>query len=311
MPITLRQIEVFQLVMKTRNMTETARLLRVSQPAVSQTLKELEGQLGLSLFERSGNRISPTGEARMLLPDIERLLATAGSVESRAAELRDHGAGSLSIASTTNVAGVLLPPAVAAFTRQRPRVQLRLHAHVAREEVVRQVRQEGADLGLLYAPIDDTSLGVEPLMRARMVCVMAPSSPLAESSEVTPEQLRGVDVIVSSSTSTPGLLFRTRLDEVNIRLERLVETNFSYAGLGLAQHGLGVFVTDPLVLLSGQMTDLVVRPLKPELPLVLSVVYARQRPIPRLAIHFVTEMRGVLASMSRAPVARIADMRAL
>jgi DNA-binding transcriptional LysR family regulator len=309
MPVTLRQVEIFQLVMKTRNLTETARLLRLSQPAISQALKEMEAQLGLSLFERSGNRISPTGEARMLLPEMERLLLTAGAVESRAAELRDHGAGSLSISSTTNAAGILLPPAIANMTRLRPRVQISLHAHVGREEVVRQVRQEGADLGLLYAPIDDRALAVEPLMRTRMVCAMTPSSPLAAMEEVTTEQLRGVNVIVSANSSTPGLLFRSKLIETKVRLERLVETNFSYAGLGLAQHGLGVFVTDPLILLAGGAEELVVRPLVPELPLVLSVVYARQRPLPRLAVQFVKELRLVIAEMSERPVARIANMR--
>jgi len=311
MPFSLRQIEVFQLVMKTRNLTETARLLRVSQPAVSLALKEMEGQLGLSLFERSGNRISPTGEARLLLPDIERLLTMASAVESRAAELRDQGAGRLSVACTTNVAGVLAPPASAVFLRQRPRVQLHLHAHVAREEVVRQVRQEGADLGLLYAPIDDTTLGVEPLMSARMVCAMARSSPLAALDALTPECLRDTTVIAASSSSTPGLLFRTRLNEAKVQLQRVIETNFSYAGLGLAAQGLGVFVTDPIILFAGPLGDVVVRPLEPELPLILSAVYARQRPVPRLAVQFIAALRGVLADLCVTPMANIAGSRVL
>ncbi len=163
MPLSLRQLEVFRLTMQTRNLTETARLLRVSQPAVSQTLKELEAQLGLPLFVRSGSRINPTGEARQLLPDIERLLTQSGVVESRAVELRDAGAGGLSLASISNVAGAVLPQIVASFGQERPRVKLRVNAYVGRDDVMRQVRQEGADLGIIHAPVDDPS-------RSRLSC---------------------------------------------------------------------------------------------------------------------------------------------
>lgn len=299
MPFNLRQIEVFRLVMQTRNLTECSRLLRVSQPAVSQTLKELEGQLGLSLFVRSGNRISPTGEARALLPEIERLLTQVGLVDSKAAELRDQGAGSLSLASTSNVAGVVLPAAVAGFTRERPRVRLQLNAYVHRDEVLRQVRQEGADLGFLYAPIDDPGLAVEPIMHARMACVLPADSPLADFTEITPAQLRDVAVIIAGPSGTPGLLFRNHLEELGIKLERVVETNFSYAAIGLARQGLGVFVTDPLILMTELAAGLTIRPLVPQLPLVLAAIYTRHRPVPRLAVRFMVHLRRTLSELCR------------
>lgn len=303
MPLNLRQLEVFRLTMQTRNLTEAARLLRVSQPAVSQTLKELEAQLGVSLFVRSGRRISPTGEARMLLPDIERLLAQSGAVESRAIEMRDAGAGGLSLASVSNVAGVVLPEVVAAFSRERPRVRLRLNAYVGREDVVRQVRQDGADLGFLHAPIDDPGLASEPLMRGRMVCVLPEGSPLARMSEITPDHLLGHVVILANVTATPGMLLRGRLETLGIRLERIIETNFSYAAIGLARTGLGIFITDPVILMSGLAEGLAIRPLAPELPVILAAVYSRQRPVPRLAVRFIVHMRTVLKTLctERAP----------
>jgi DNA-binding transcriptional LysR family regulator len=299
MPLNLRQLEVFRLTMQTRNLTEAARLLRVSQPAVSQTLKELEGQLGIPLFVRSGSRISPTGEARMLLPDIERLLAQSGAVEGRANEMRDAGAGSLSIASVSNVAGVILPQVVAAFTRERPRVRLRVNAYVGREDVARQVRQEGADLGFVHAPIDDPSLAIEPIMQGRMVCVLPSTSPLAALADITPAHLSTHAVILAEPTATPGMLLRGRLETLGIRLDRVIETNFSYAAIGLARQGLGIFITDPVILMSGLADGLVIRPFVPDLPVTLAAIYSRHRPIPRLAVRFIAHLRTVLAVMCR------------
>nr|WP_158744898.1 LysR family transcriptional regulator [Acidisphaera sp. L21] len=177
MPVTLRQFEVFRLTMQTRNLTEAARLLGISQPAVSQLLRELENQLGLALFVRIGSRISPTGEAHSLLPEAERLLRQLGTVESRAAELRDTGAGSLLLASMPNVAACIIPRALAGFTIERPRVRVSLNAYVIRE-VVRQVRQEGADLGFLYAPVEDSAVAAEPILKSSMVCVLPTGHPL-------------------------------------------------------------------------------------------------------------------------------------
>ena len=285
--------------MQTRNLTEAARLLRVSQPAVSQTLKELEGQLGIPLFVRSGSRISPTGEARMLLPDIERLLAQSGAVESRAMEMRDAGAGGLSLASIANVAGVILPRAVAAFARERPRVRLRVNGYVGRDEVLRQVRQEGADLGFVHAPIDDPGLAIEPVMQGRMVCVLPKGSPLAALQAIAPAHLSSHTIILADATATPGMLLRGRLETLGIRLERVIETNFSYAAIGLARQGLGIFITDPTILMSGLAAGLAIRPIVPDLVVVLAAVYSRHRPVPRLAVRFIAQLRPVLAAMCR------------
>lgn len=297
MPLSLRQLEVFRLVMQTRNLTEAARLLRVSQPAISQGLKELEAQLGLSLFVRRGSRISPTGEARMLLPDVERLLAQSTTVESRASEMRDAGAGGLSLASVSNVAGVILPQVIASFAQKRPRVRLRVNAYVGRDDVVRKVRQESADLGFVHAPIDEPSLASEPLMRGRLVCVLPQGSPLTELVEITPIHLASQTVILADATATPSMLLRGRLETLGIRFDRVVETNFSYAAIGLARAGVGIFVTDPVILMSGLAAGLIIRPFSPELQVTLAVVFSRYRPVPRLAVHFIAHLRPVLKAL--------------
>ena len=304
MTLSLRQLEVFRLTMQTRNITETARLLRVSQPAVSQTLKELEAQLNVPLFVRRGSRISPTGEARQLLPEIERLLAQSDAVESRAEELRDAGAGGLTLASVSNVAGVFLPRIVASFARERPRARLQVNAYVGRDEVIREVRLDGADLGFIHAPVDDRSLAVEPVMTGRMVCVLPRDSSLAERTVITGADLVAHPVILPMTSATPGLLLHAWLQEHGVRLERKIETNFSYAGIGLAREAMGIFVTDPVILMTGLAGDLPVRPLEPTITTTLAAIYSRQRPVPRVAVRFIAHLRAGLPDVARqAPAA--------
>jgi DNA-binding transcriptional LysR family regulator len=296
MPITLRQTEVFRLIMQTRNLTEAARLLGVSQPAVSQTLKELEAQLGLTLFVRFGSRISPTGEARVLLPEAERLLGQLSTLQGRATELRDAGAGSLLLASMPNVAACILPAALASFLRERPRVNVKVNAYVIRE-VVRQVRQEGADLGFVYAPVDDPAMGIEPILRAPMVCVLPQDHRLAAAAEIGPAELADEQVILLDPVNTPGLHLHRSLEEVGVRLKRVIETNLSFAALGMVRSGVGIFVTDPIVLLSGIGEGLVLRKVNPVISVDLVAIHGRQRPVPRLAVRFMTHIRPAVAQL--------------
>src|SRR3546814_15867250 len=68
--MNLRQMEVFHAIMQTGSVTAAARVLHVTQPAVSAVLKHCEEQLGLKLFERTGGRLQPTREAQALFPAI-------------------------------------------------------------------------------------------------------------------------------------------------------------------------------------------------------------------------------------------------
>ena len=76
----LRHIEVFNAVMVTGSVSGAARLINITQPAVSRTLKHAELQLGFPLFERAGGRLVATAEARSLFPLVEKLFSDLDEV---------------------------------------------------------------------------------------------------------------------------------------------------------------------------------------------------------------------------------------
>ena len=84
----LRHIEVFNAVMHTGSVSAAARLINISQPAVSRTLQHAELQLGFALFQRSKGRLTPTSEALALLPHMEKLFAQLEEVQRLADSLR-------------------------------------------------------------------------------------------------------------------------------------------------------------------------------------------------------------------------------
>lgn len=291
MQASVRQLELFRLLMQTRNVTETARLMRISQPAASQTLKELEHRLGLALFVRAGNRISPTAEARALIEDVEQVLLRIARMTSHAAELRDTTAGTLTVSTIATVTGSILPQALARFHERRPAVELVVNSYTARE-VARSVLREEADLGIVYGPVEDHGVAVEPLLQTEIVCMMPPRHPLAEVERVDIRRLSEHKLIVLDRTVPPGRLVYERLPKSKIRRHGAIEVNLSFAGLSMVRHGLGLVLTDPIILLSGLTEDLVVKPIQPNGELTLCLLFSRKRSLSRTATQFIRDIRA-------------------
>src|ERR1700760_1109058 len=110
------------------NLTVAAAKLHTTQPAVSKQIKQLEEELGLSLFVRNGRaftKITPAGE-RVVVYAL-RLLREAQNIKGISQEFKEEGNGALSIGTTHTQARYVLPPAIRQFREKYPGVQFHLH----------------------------------------------------------------------------------------------------------------------------------------------------------------------------------------
>lgn len=188
MTASVRQLTVFRLLMKTGSVTETARLMRVSQPAVSQMLRSLEAGLGLELFIRLSGKIVPTDDARGLVNEVERICVQLSAFGSRAEKLRDGRAGHLSVVTIPTLTHFMVPKAVAALRKERPLLKIRIETS-EQPTLVHMVKQEQADVGLSSGfrhelsvckwriPLGSVHPGIQagrPLFRSEMTCIGIP-----------------------------------------------------------------------------------------------------------------------------------------
>jgi DNA-binding transcriptional LysR family regulator len=294
---SFRQLELFRLMMRTRNVTETARLLHISQPSASQSLRDLEESMGIELFARTGGRLRPTAEAMALLPTVERLFSHQGLLDGQVAELRDAQAGNLRIATIPTLTGWLMPNVINRFRKERPKVRFVLNCLDA-AATVRAVRREDADLGIVYGPIDDPAVAAEPLFQTRMVCIMRPDHPLAASEKVDAGSVAGHTPIVLHGTIPPGTLLTQSIRRSRVPFEVALETNLAFAAATLVREGMGFFIADPLILLSPLGNGLIARPFEPAIALTLALVFSRQRPLPRIVVRFVAKLKEGVDDMA-------------
>ena len=155
-----RQLEVFTAVMRAGTVTEAARMLNISQPALSQILRHTEDELGFALFLREKGRLRPTPEAHELYPEAERLFGEIEGLRRKTADLRLGQAGLVRIGSSTPVAMSVLPGVLSAFRTRHPDIALRCNVApvqallgFARGEAMRAKAKAlgGYDLGSLGA----------------------------------------------------------------------------------------------------------------------------------------------------------------
>lgn len=164
------------------SLTAAAEALHTSQPALSKQIRELEDELGVSLFVRHGKKYTQLTEAgERILRIAERVLAQADDIRRTGAEFASGDAGTLSIAATHTQARYALPPLLARFRLEYPRVRLRLHQGNP-EQVGMMVAHGEAVFGLATEALDRfPSLQTRSAYQWRHCVVVPKGHPLADS----------------------------------------------------------------------------------------------------------------------------------
>lgn len=296
--MNLRQLEIFNAVMRASSMTEAARNLNISQPAVSTMLKHTEAQLGMKLFERAGGRLHPTPEAEILFADVEGIFARVETLRRAAQGLRDGRTGMLSVAASPTLANALLPTAIASFRRSRPQVRVEVQSLLT-EQVVQRVARREVDVGLVYEPILDAATTVERVGTARVAGVMAPDHPLARMETVGAADLEGHSVITYGPNTPFGVLIAAAFRSAEVPLAVSIQVTYSLTACFLATQGAGVALVDPLLPMSGLLPGLAIRPFTPDISVNLELLFPRDRPRSRLAVQFAQEIHDAFAAMRR------------
>jgi DNA-binding transcriptional LysR family regulator len=274
-----RQLEVFVAVMRAGSITAAARMLNISQPALSQILLHAEDELGFALFTRDKGRLHPTPEAWELLPDAEQLFTGLEGLRRKTADLRQGRAGLVRIAASPPPAMSFLPGVLAAYRKAHPEVLLR--SHVAPIAAIVTMLRAG-DVALALALDDDLppDLQVERLGATGFSCLLPQGHPLADRDGLALADLQDQPLISYRGATRPHHELSQLARAQGLRFEPLLEIDLSITAVGFVQAGLGIAVVDSLLPWT-QFAGIAVRPLLDPATLPLSLLTLRSRTLSR------------------------------
>jgi len=277
-----RQIEIFELVVTLGSVTQAARRLGVTQPAVSAALAKLERAAGFTLFRREGRRLVPTPEAMLLHGKALSVLSDFRCLSETAAGIAAGQAGTLTLASNPGPAIAWLPAVAAPFCRARPGVRLRMLTRSSGE--VRDLAALSAfDLGTAEAPLTRAETLLRRYSFARVV-VLPVGHELAAEHVLTPQLLDGKDMVATVNSSWSWPPADRRCAAAGARCHVVAECEFTAIAINMVAAGLGLCIADPLSVAG--MQGLIIRPFRPTLPYDVGVLRPAHGTLTRLAEAF-------------------------
>lgn len=290
--MNVRQLEIFCSVMETGSVSDAARLLGVSQPAVSKALRLMQHETGLVLFRRVGSSLHPSSEADQIYARARGLLADIDRLGEYVTELRDLHAGRLRVATLATLGTTFIPGAVSRLRERRPQVEVEVQALPSRQVVDLLVRNE-VDVGVFHEPADDPKVRTEEICETELVCVLPRDHPLAERKHIEAADLAGENLISFAGDSSVAWMLHETFRTSPRPVEPAIVVNQTVIAFALVSGGAGLALVDPFPLFGSAFSGIVARPIHPTIRLRVRVAFPRERPVSRLAHEFAAILRRV------------------
>lgn len=215
-----------------------AEALHLTPPAVTMQIRELEGHIGLPLFEREGRKISLTTGGEYMLVYARRILATLKDAQDAAARLARQEAGLLTV-GMVSTATYFAPRLVADFRREHAGVDVRLVLG-NREQLVQALAQNDVDIAIMGRPPKELATRAEPFAAHPHVFIAPRGHPLERVGHPSPSTLATYPFILREKGSGTRAAFEEFMDRHGITPRVTMELSSNelikqavIAGLGL------------------------------------------------------------------------------
>jgi DNA-binding transcriptional LysR family regulator len=240
-----RVLRYFDEVVRRGSIRRAAEHLHVAPTAINRQILDLEAELGAPLFERIHKRLHLTPLGEMVLAHVRQTLREHDALQARIAEIKGARRGMVTVATTSGLAGALMPSLVHDFRQQHPGIAVRV-ADLPVDGIVAAVEQGDADLGLGYDLPEVAAFRVAASRDWSIGAVVAPGHPLAAQPSALLAEVAGYPLILPAPTLSIRALVDDAFARQSIDVTPAVESTSVVLIQRLAAAGGGVALLNPL-----------------------------------------------------------------
>lgn len=220
----LRHLRYFAALAETLNFTRAAQKCHVTQSTLSHQIKQLEDELGVSLFERINKRVVITETGDALIGKILPIMAQLDDAFRTLKEKPGTLTGQLRIGATHSFNTSLVPQCIATFLEAHPSLRVTVE-ELPQSQIVKKIIAGDLELGVAYRPSEDDSIWFEPLYNEELVLVVPNWHPFASRKRVRMVELHNLPMTLLPSRFSTRQLIDEYLRSAGAKPQVIVELN--------------------------------------------------------------------------------------
>jgi DNA-binding transcriptional LysR family regulator len=309
----MQQLRHFVSAVEHGNLGKAARALNITQPALSRSIKNLEGVLGATLLERTPRGVAPTVFGETLLSHARIILNETERATDEVKALKGLSQGQVAVGITENFASYIAPEAIAALLRERPGVNVSVVSGFYDELVAKLRRAEIDFIFGLFPPVpDEPDLAFEELFVNHSRVFARADHPLAGKARVALAELAEYGWVVVSHQPAVSRVFRAFFENNGLRSPRHVLRTDSVTFLKAAMHATGLLTIMPEHLMRDDLARGTVVPIATDQMVVTSrcgLILRRRSTRPPAVAALIGQIQKQCAALNAAPTPATAPAR--
>ncbi|GAA5521878.1 LysR substrate-binding domain-containing protein [Aliifodinibius salicampi] len=250
----LRQFKYLLSIAKEGTLTAAADKLYISQSAISQQVKSMEEELGVQLFDRSGQRLRFTEAGKLLHQRAQRIVKEVDGVKKAIDELEELYRGTLTIGVVQTVNAYLMPRVVSFFSSQFPDIQLKIQ-ELAAPEIEHKVQNHELDVGISFNPTVERSLTFDALFEEDLLLIVNPNHEFAEKAWMNVNSLDQQKLILLPEGYCTRRIWEDCVLETKISPEVQIEMNTINSLLAALEKNITVGTILPALTMQMKVSD--------------------------------------------------------
>ncbi|MGV1760519.1 LysR family transcriptional regulator [Rhizobium sp. A22-96] len=244
--LRIRQLQILREVVRAGSARLAAKMLGISQPAVSQNIKQLEDTVGFALFRRESNGLAPTEKAFELLRVVEAALTGLDRVRQSIGALQTIDTTTIAIAAPAIFSLNAIPRAVSKMRESNHAYRFQIKSGDY-EQVSDHVLRGVADLGITRLPLHDEMFDWVPVGIATNVCLFRPDHRFATKKIITADDLIGETLVDIDPQVASHQMSVNALRYVGAKADIAVEYDGNGHDAGFVSAGIGVSITNEII----------------------------------------------------------------
>ncbi|MDN5202478.1 LysR family transcriptional regulator [Fulvivirgaceae bacterium BMA10] len=237
----IRHLRLVKEVAEKGSLTKAMDTLFLSQSALSHQLKEIENQLGASLFHRVNKKLILTGAGKIVLDSAERILDELDNAKLSVKKYASGNKGTLRVSTQCYTCYHWLPSLMIEFNKEFPNVEIEIFPE-PNTDTVKQVLNGTIDLAIASENIDDPNLKSIELFTDEMMALVPANHPWAKRKYVNPVDFEEENVIIHSLPLEGVTLFNQVLIPNNITPKKVIPIQITEAAIEMVKAGMGIRV---------------------------------------------------------------------